>query len=301
MRRAAIVGITSLVLTTPAAALQVVDSCRTNIVGGKAVLAGDLDCTGESWGVRLQSAQLDLAGFTLTGGNSHAVSCIASCKVKGPGVITGSPACGVAVSQVSDLDTGIARARVSNVTVTGNECGVRALGVNRFDLSPEKPAGQLKIEDSIISGNATFGVWANKKVSIKGSVISGNGEGGVGCDVFNDGCSVSVVGGGRTKIVDTSVTSNGTVGVASASKVSLVRATVQGNGLHGIEGTDGIKVSKSDVTGNGVAPECGVTMPCADLATRFSAPKVRNTSVCETSYDETSGFPGTSWGVCSLD
>lgn len=120
-----------------------------------AVLASDLDCTGENTGVSLgRGAKLSLGGFTLSNGFNN-VECSDSCTVTGPGSIAGG-------------QTGVVGGKkvvVSGVTISG----AAVYGVSS-DL--------VELQGSTVTDSAFFGVSANRAARITGSTISG-GFGGV--------------------------------------------------------------------------------------------------------------------------
>jgi len=133
-----------------------------------------------------------------------------------------------------------------------------------------------------------------RSIRLEGVTITGSEE-GVG--------SVE----GRITLIDT--TMDGTTGPGAVGRrvVKLKNSTVTGSGTNGIEmGSEDcrkgrIKLKNSAVTGSGQdTAVCGVSQACADLAS-CKRPSVKRESVCDTSHDLASGFPGTSWGVCALD
>jgi len=133
-----------------------VNTCGQS-VSGRAVLTGDLDCTGfDGHAVIVEIGRLDLNGFTITGGNFYGVACFRSCKIVGPGTITGSQRNGVTVW---------GKATIRGVAITGNgQEGVEARSV--------------EIRDSTITGNGG-GIRADRSVKVRDSVITGNAGSGV--------------------------------------------------------------------------------------------------------------------------
>jgi hypothetical protein len=156
----------------------------------------------------------------------------------------------------------------------------------------------VAVRDSEISGHAGAGIRGASKLRVIRSAITGNAGRGV-WGMFN----------GRARIAHSDVSGNDLEGVFYLDHLRITDSTITSNGRSGIStGTSSVfsscrtlHVSDSTVTGNGTdVAVCGVTETCADLATCLVAP-VLNDSSCDTSYDTESGFPGTSWGVCSSD
>jgi Right handed beta helix region len=192
--------------------------------------------------------------------------------------------------------------RVIESFVTGNgEQGVEGEG--------------LTVRDSTISGNMLAGAFGGRVKVIRSNVVSNLQEGidgGVNdhvtvVDSMIDGNSAQgILTEGPLVVRDSQVTNNGAEGIRHDTPVSLklIRATVTGNALHGAAQFSLVpgchyRAIDSTITGNGTDASCGVSQTCADVAS-CSLPSV-DASTCDTSYDTTSGFPGSDWGVCSLD
>lgn len=105
----------------------------------------------------------------------------------------------------------------------------------------------------------------------------------------------------RARITDSTLTGiTGTFsGVETGAGVLLTRSTISGFGYNGVFSRSAV-LTDSSVAGNGAHPICGVLQACTDLNT-VRPSRLHGTSTCGTSHDQLSGFPGTSWGVCSLD
>jgi hypothetical protein len=244
------------------------------VVKGKSVLAGDLDCSAEisdAPTVLLENGTLDLAGFTITGrtltgtgGDEtfETVACGKNCAIVGPGTIVGSSVGKNAVVGFTDWENGN-RIKVINATVSGGEFGVMARHVH--------------MSGSTITGNRSTGIWAFF-ARVEGSTISGNGLG-----------------------VDGIVRA----GVFGQIKSRVETSNVTGNGMAGVLGWK-LRIDDSTVTGNDAFADCG-TRICADLAANLSL-KVRGGS-CDTSLrvEEAAinqplpmgALPN--WEVCTLD
>jgi hypothetical protein len=127
-------------------------------------------------------------------------------------------------------------------------------------------------------------------VNVQDSDISSNGGNGI----EGSGSNITV----RLSRVNT----NAGIGIANVGARTDVRgSTVENNGIHGVRVFSDVapKIVDSIVTGNGTDASCGVGQTCADIASE-DFPIVVDTT-CDTSYELFSGFPGTTWGVCSSD
>jgi len=218
---------------------------------------------------------------------------VKSCRIEGPGTITGSLGFGVGAI-LDDLQSGAIRVKIANgVIITGNGGGVATVAFN----DSGKLAGVVTVQDSEITGNAGPGVKASRSIKVFSSIVSGNDGAGIG--------QVGLSGNaGTLKIIvkDSVIMVNGEEGVIAAGNAKIVRSTVADNGIHGVSVVGGqIRASKSTMTGNGTDASCGVTQTCADVASRAGKTRLDKTSTCGASYELLSGFPGTSLGVCSLD
>lgn len=179
------------------------------------------------------------------------------------------------------------RVLIRGTTISGTAAGQEAV----------KAFGPVKIENSNISNNGGPGIHAQGE-SIKAidSTISNNA--GRGIDVAC--CD------GNVFVSNSTIDGNTLEGIFADSQLVRVEAsTISNNGLDGIRAGGmeptcfATKVTSSSVVGNGTDPNCGISQTCADIAS-CDAPVVTGGS-CGTSYDINSGFPGASWGVCSLD
>lgn len=142
--------------------------------------------------------------------------------------------------------------------------------------------------------------WSDKTLKIRNVTVSNSALG--------HGISAIAV---IAKIVarDVTVIGNAGSGLDSSHLVRLKGGTVTGNGTYGVRagpsvlgGKEGKVVARgASISGNGVAPECGDSVQCADVATAArKAPRLRDTT-CDTSYQLGSGVPGLDWDVCALD
>ena len=151
---------------------------------------------------------------------------------------------------------------------------------------------RTSIVDTEVSNNTGYGVIAFGGLKMVRSTVAANGE---------DGIWITE----RSRVTDCTIMDNGGHGVeAWVEPLRMTRTTIVGNALSGVEAgaafnNCGFGAVDSTFIGNGTDSNCGVSQTCADVATCEPPNLVR--VVCETSYDTGSGFPGTSWQVCSLD
>lgn len=144
--------------------------------------------------------------------------------------------------------------------------------------------------------NSGIGIGATG-AKVSGVTISGVG---IGIEIEN-------FGHGKLVLRDSTISNAAAQGVLADRRVDLRDSSIVGSGGNGIEVASedcqrgDAKLKNSVVTGSGVGdPACSVSRVCADLAT-CKAPRIKDGSQCETSYDLSSGVPGASWGVCNLD
>ncbi len=196
-------------------AQTIVNTCG-QVVSGKGVLSADLDCTGfPAAAVTLtKGAKLDLAGFTLTGGDADAIFCEHSCTVLSSSTQTGvvQNATGSGIGTFSNVCCDNVVKRVVNVRITGNG----GSGVSTMVIGDQK----VVIKDSEITSNGLDGATGGKKLSVKRSTISNNGFEGVR--------------GSRVSIVDSEINGNQASG-ADAFGLRCRRSSLSGNQIHGAE------------------------------------------------------------------
>lgn len=161
------------------------------VVEGRGVLVGDLDCSHGTEGAQvvLLTGRLDLNGYTITSPDQrHAVHCLGNCTVKGPGTLTGA---GHGV-------LGRRTTKIKNVTITGMFGAVdqtTTLGKGRLLISRSmltdnvygvSSKAPMRLHETTIAGTARFGVeagdWAasgypcrsEAKLVLKRSSVTGN-------------------------------------------------------------------------------------------------------------------------------
>jgi len=261
------------------------------------VLVGDLDCSGDlTPAISLEDgAQLDLAGFTLTGGESTGVTCLGDCTiVGGGGTITGAQLAGVAAAfadvVVSDVsisgngDSGIAawlKGEVTATNVTTNDNGWGGNGGGGIE------ARVLVATGCTATGNYRSGFYGEKDVTVSGSTSSGNRRG---------------VYGHRRIVVNNSTVTNNEHGIYAYKRVEIAGSVVTDNPSGGAWSDRKLVISSSTFSDNSSDPYC-LTVPgwlCADIVS-LRRPLV-NVVSCETSasFNYRDDSIGT-WGVCAND
>jgi hypothetical protein len=180
--------------------------------------------------------------------------------------------------------------------------------------------GRVRIRGSQISNAGQNGVTATEALAVFDSTITLNGAAGIenlgfkslrivrSAVTSNSGRGVSSTAGGAALVSESDISGNALEGIVNTGKFKVSGSTVNGNGRSGISGGAAdqssctpVRLLESTATGNGTdVAVCGVSETCADVATCVHPPELKNSS-CSTSYDTASGFPGTSWGVCSND
>lgn len=190
---------------------------------------------------------------------------------------------------LTGLDVEGARTRVTVIesSIIGNGNGIDALS---YDDTSYAPRGNLVLRNSIVSGNAGYGIDGNHVAARSNTEVSGNGR--MGIYAF------------RASVRDSSITANGEYGLYTRGmdsgyryfpdRVQVRRATITGNGLDGISSWGFISIMDSTVSGNRQSASCDVSTTCADI-TSFKKPQVLRTT-CETSYSYSAD-----WDICSLD
>ncbi len=277
-RRIAVTTITFFALAHPVSAQTPITTCGQE-ASGSAQLAADLDCTGLAGNaVTLHGGSLAMNGHTITGGDIG-VYCDRPCSVVGPGLVTGSK-----YFNVDGFGTSVhlKQVDVTNAGYLGLQCWKTCVVDGPATMSGNGDAvagsGNTKIRGMVtITGNDIAVSVSNSHgtatVFVSGSTITGNNRG-----IWTQR---------RIKLVDTSVTNNGVTGLL-AGEFRCPR-----NGV--------ISLVRSTVTGNDTDPSCGTTNVCADIMTCGTPPRLDETSTCDHSYVNSSGNPGDSWHVCTLD
>lgn len=241
---------------------------------GNAVLAGDCNgtITTETKGV------LDLQGFTISGTGLAAIDCHGLCKIIGPGTIASA---GSTVGILGD-----ARVRVEGVTVTGHtNVGIQAGEVGGLVVTDSTVSGngtgviggKVKLIDATIENNVGTGVIVTSRLArLKRSIVRGNGGDGINTDVSADGSN-------RVTAVDSAISDNGEFGILAKN----------------------INIKRTSVDANRTSPDCGDTIPCADLGS-VKFPRLGADAFCETSMMIPEQFIpplpfGDTWGRCVDD
>jgi hypothetical protein len=239
-------AVSLLVLASPipVVAQTVVTTCGQE-ASGSATLNADLDCTGfDGYAVTMHGGTLTMNGHTITGG-SIGIQCDRTCKIVGPGTVTASTFVGVnafnvglKMSQVDVTDCGYfgaqvwhsaaiegpavfsgnggairvgAKAKIKDVTITGNGAGV--------DAENNAKTGSIQVQLSTISGNSGTALRAQRGITVTDSTVMDNGESGVfaagGYCEKNAGASIT----------RSTVTGNGTAPGCGSNRVCADVAT----------------------------------------------------------------------------
>lgn len=269
------------VLLVPAGRVRaqtIVTTCGQE-TNGPATLNADLDCTGFTGNaLTMHGGMLTMNGHTITGGNVG-VQCDRSCKIVGPGTVTGSSFVGVNAYGVG--------VTMSKVDVTN--CGFA--GAQVWKLA--KISGP-----AVFSGNGL--AITSSSAKLVNLTITGNG-GGVGAGNESKNGSISIEG--------STITGNAGTAIGAQHSIRVVNSTVTDNGTSGVYASGGydcerkgsVLLINSTVTGNGTDPACGSTKPCADVIACKKPPRVKIGSTCGTSYQLDSGIPGLDWDACTQD
>jgi hypothetical protein len=262
-----------------ASAQTVVTTCG-QVTSGPAVLNADLDCTGfDGTNLTMNGGTLTMNGHTITGG-FIGVQCDRTCKIVGPGTITGASfggiqafGTGLKATQVDLIDNGQFGAQVWDAAVISGPATISGNGSTALRVGIK-----AKLTDLTIIGNLTavaVGTGKQGSASLLRCTVTGNGSG---------------VGAQRDiKVMDSTITDNDWVGVGAGGA----------GGTVGCEKKAGVTLKGSTVTGNGTV--CGVDKICADVVTCDKRPRVKPGSTCGTSANLGGIDPGSDWDVCTLD
>jgi len=260
-----------------ASAQTVVTTCGQETTG-PAVLNADLDCTGfDGTVLTMKGGTLSMNGHTITGG-MISVQCDRTCKIVGPGTLTGSSFAGV---QAFGTGLKMKQVNLTNHTYAGAQVWDSAM--------IEGPA--------LFSGNGVA-LRVGYKAKLKDLTITDNYA---GVDAANNAKTGAIAVKGCT------ISANTTSGLFSQGTVKAANSTITDNGEYGIYAAadstcakkSGAVLKSSTVTGNGTGPDCGVLHQCADVAT-CKEPRVTTGAICGTSL-KLGGPAGITWGLCSLD
>jgi len=255
------------------------------------VKISDLTLDGNRYGVGVQHT-LVATNLTITNTEENALS--------GRDVRASNITIDGAGAGISGSSFGVLRVRDSTVRNAARGIGGYSLRVDRTTVTGATDVGistsHGTIRDCHMDENPGTGIYVGSyaygKVSVSDSTVNGNGGRGI------DGTA-------KVILKNTSVADNGLEGVYTLHNVQVKNGSViSGNGLDGVRVAihsicPRLSVRDSIVEGNGLDATCGISVTCADLSS-CEKPLVGKTT-CEHSYDTDSGFPGTSWDICSLD
>jgi hypothetical protein len=223
-------------------------------------------CENAFWGIETGRGPATIIESTITGASG--VGIFGQSKIRDSNIVD-NPGTGIVIPA----------GKIRNSTITGNGTA----GIEHGFFGHFKGSGKLRIDDSDISNNG-IGVRLREhanKLDLSSSTITGNIAQGVWTDT------------------------EGFRGADGGERIRIRDSGISGNGLSGISvfvpsECEPVVVSNSTIAGNGLdAAVCGITETCADIS--VCVPPELSGVTCDTSYDTTSGFPGTSWGVCAVD
>ena len=253
----------------------------------------------------------------------------------GYGIRVDMPAGSVAVRHSTVSDNGAigvyspGRLRVATTTVSGN-ASVGVFGGGQVDVLRSlvtlnggvgiSAGDALKLVYTDVLDNLDDGVRAAVTMTTRRVHILGNGGSGIVLSSLSrrariyfvevsdnalDGIRVEGEQTGLLRLKIAFVDRNGRHGVVSRN-VGIYQSRVEDNGFHGVfAGAGGgsclVRLSEYTFLGNGSDPSCGASMACADVASCAAPLAITASTQCGTSYDTSSGFPGTSWGICAND
>lgn len=165
------------------AVVQTVSNCNGPVIEGVGIVTQDLDCTGTvNENIILDGSKLYLNGHTIVTGDHYVIRCNGSCKILGPGTITGNGSGvfggkNVTVKDVTFSTAGLAAgaafkltldnvsingpggayggrgARIVDSTITASSVGVKTGFASPNDESCSK--GSLIIRRSTITGTTS--------------------------------------------------------------------------------------------------------------------------------------------------
>jgi cysteine-rich repeat protein len=275
--------------TQPVEAQTEVNTCG-QVLAGDGFLAANLDCTGfPNVAVTMSGSKptFNLRGFTLTGGETHAIECLADCTVFSTvpgGTLLGSASASTNRYGISSNGNDVT---IDGITISGHERGINAiiqLGKTRVTVRNSLVTlnnatalfgGKVDVRDSMITNNGNQATQGDKitlrnveiagnlgsgaiasKVKARDCTITGNGGGILNSNVvIVKNCEVSGqsgagVGGNKVKVLDSEVSGNAS-GVSGA-KIAIKNSTVSDNAANGISGNGAnVIVKGTTVSGNG--------------------------------------------------
>lgn len=266
------------------------------------------------------SAQLRLYRINIrdNGGNGARVDEAEGTVTVSKSFIEGNDAAGLVSPQ---------RMRVSRTLVSGNTLeGVRGAKVYVLDSTVEMngigvdASNYLNLNHSDVLDSVGDGIRLGASLQVFKAHITGNGDSGiVFSSVFGeahvqfaeisdnglDGIRVDGPQPDRLRLELVFARHNGRHGVV-ANRLLLHQCRIDENAFHGVYMPPGmgactLNIDQYSLVGNGTDASCGVSAACADIASCETPANISSHSVCGTSYDSASGFPGVSWGVCDDD
>ena len=289
----------------PALAIDITACGVTVDRGQTGVLQADLDCSSQTFGVRLLSrATLDLNGHTIAGGNSTIATVVGvrtvgnpigvgagNFKIVGPGEITGTHTNNVDFPGTAGcvlLNNG--RARITSATgvveiagcvygvlgSTGVRPDIGRLQMDHVTFHDHSEVGtsvtRLRASDITAYNVHAFGIGASKVVQVTSVMSHDNG--------------IGIFGGDKIRGTDVTTTNNSANGIDTFGRVVMTNLTSTGNGYSGVSAPNGgVNLVDSTVTGNGTSDILSGAMP------------VLTNTTCGSSIGPTNA----PWGVCTND
>ena len=216
-----VAAVSIVTLPSAAAADVAVTTCGQEVVDDVAVMSGDLDCSSyPGVALILHRSVLRMNGFTITsnlansdgsspGQGVPAVECEKTCRILGPGTITGAGGGGLnGAGCCSTAALAGERVTARRLTLEDNG-GTGAVARN------------LKLRSCTIRNNAGYGVLHIYRTTVVDTVIENNGLHGV----------LGMNAAGSLYLRSSTVSANGAQGVL-ASNMILRNSTIDGNGTN---------------------------------------------------------------------
>ena len=267
---AILVLVTALFARAPVWAVDITTCGETVGVGETGVLQADLDCSGESFGVRVRRhTTLDLNGHSIAGDEATVATVLGagnaddtgqpSFTIRGPGVISGTRVGAAGTGACVELHDGVARitSATGMVDVRGCFTGVRG------SFGDAAPFGRVKLDhvylhdtfrgtsvnavaasDVTASDNQVAGLWGGRTSAIRVIAVN-NGNVGVGAATNLRGRHVVATGNGTgagagrsLRIDDLTATDNVDYGAYSSGHLKLLDSVLTGNGAADVESQD---------------------------------------------------------------
>jgi hypothetical protein len=219
------------------------------------------------------------------------------------------------------------RMRINRSTISGNALeGIRGERVKitgsvvELNSTGVDASLYLNVDHSEIVNNTGDGLRVGASLRVFYTHVQGNGGSGIVfsaisgdahiqlAEVSDNGLDGIRIDGPQTERLRMQVTfirRNGRNGLVG-NHMLVNQCRIDDNAFHGIYAPPGgepcrVGIDRYSMVGNGTDPSCGVSVACADIATCDPPLNLGTATECGTSYDTSSGFPGTNWGICDDD